>query len=46
MKKINSIEDYKESYQKSIDNPESFWSDIASTFFWQKKDLKNTAKYC
>ena len=37
MKKINSIEDYKESYQKSIDNPERFWSDIASTFFWQKK---------
>ena len=37
MKKINSIEDYKESYQKSIDNPESFWSDIASTFLWQKK---------
>ena len=37
MKKISSIEDYKESYKKSIDNPERFWSDIASTFFWQKK---------
>ena len=34
---INSFEAYKIAYQKSIDNPEEFWSEIAETFTWQKK---------
>lgn len=34
---INSFEDYKIAYQKSIDNPEEFWSEIAETFTWQIK---------
>ncbi|MEN9382067.1 MAG: acetate--CoA ligase, partial [Bacteroidota bacterium] len=34
---IKSLEQYHEAYQKSIDNPETFWSEIAETFTWQKK---------
>ncbi|MEI6880902.1 MAG: acetate--CoA ligase [Bacteroidota bacterium] len=35
--RINSFEDYKEAYQKSIDNPEQFWGEIAENFTWKKK---------
>lgn len=35
--RINSFEEYKEAYQKSIDNPEKFWGDIAENFTWRKK---------
>ena len=34
---ITSYEAYKEAYQKSIDNPEAFWSDVAENFTWKKK---------
>jgi acetyl-CoA synthetase len=34
---ITSLEQYKEQYQKSIDNPESFWADVAENFYWRKK---------
>ncbi len=34
---ITSAEQYKEQYQKSIDNPESFWDDVAGNFYWRKK---------
>lgn len=34
---IKNIEDYQEIYQKSIQDPEGFWSDIASSFVWQQK---------
>lgn len=34
---INSFKEYSEDYKKSIDNPESFWAEIAETFTWQKK---------
>ena len=29
--------EYNKLYQKSIEDPNSFWSDIASTFTWKKK---------
>ena len=35
--KINSFEEYKNQYQKSIENPEKFWENIAETFTWRKK---------
>jgi acetyl-CoA synthetase len=35
--KINSLEDYNNKYQESIDNPEEFWENIANTFSWKKK---------
>jgi acetyl-CoA synthetase len=34
---ITSHEQYKEQYQKSIDNPDSFWGDVAENFQWRKK---------
>ncbi len=37
MKKIKSIEDYHKEYKKSIEQPETFWSEIAENFIWKKK---------
>ena len=34
--RITSLEDYKNTYQKSIENPEAFWDEIAKTFTWKK----------
>ena len=36
-KNINSFEEYKIEYQKSIKNPEDFWADKAKQFTWEKK---------
>ncbi len=36
IKKIESLEDYKDQYRKSIESPEQFWSEIANTFSWRK----------
>lgn len=33
---VRSAEQYKAAYQKSVENPEAFWSDIASHFQWRK----------
>lgn len=35
--KINSLEEYRQQYQKSIVSPEKFWGNIADTFTWKKK---------
>jgi acetyl-CoA synthetase len=35
--KINSLEQYHEDYKKSVDEPEEFWGDVASNFYWRKK---------
>ena len=35
--RINSFEQYQKDYVKSIENPEIFWNEIASTFQWKKK---------
>lgn len=35
--KIKDLQDYKDTYQKSIENPESFWASQAATFTWKKK---------
>lgn len=34
---IASLEQYRQDYQKSIENPEEFWDTIARNFYWQKK---------
>ena len=34
---IQSFEQYQKAYQKSIEDPENFWEDIAQHFTWQKK---------
>jgi len=37
MLRINNIRDYYTAYEKSVNDPEGFWGDIASTFYWKKK---------
>jgi acetyl-CoA synthetase len=37
MTPIRSAADYNSQYKKSIEDPEQFWSDIASEFTWRKK---------
>jgi len=37
MKKIDSFSEYKNEYKKSLDNPELFWAEKASTFQWRSK---------
>ena len=34
---IKSFEEYKEVYQKSIENPGAFWASVAEHFTWRKK---------
>lgn len=34
---IQNMQDYKNVYQKSTDDPEAFWADIADDFIWRKK---------
>jgi len=34
---IKSFDQYKDVYQRSIDDPEGFWAEQADTFHWQKK---------
>ncbi len=34
---INAYQEYKEHYQRSVDNPSLFWEEIASHFYWRKK---------
>lgn len=34
---INSYQEYQEQYNKSVENPSSFWEEIASHFYWRKK---------
>src|SRR5687768_6407273 len=35
--KISTFEEYKSVYKKSVEDPEAFWSEVASTFSWKKK---------
>lgn len=34
--RINSFEEYKQKYQQSITNPESFWGEVAQHFTWDR----------
>lgn len=34
---LQSFEDYQQAYDKSVENPEGFWSEIANAFYWKKK---------
>ncbi|HRJ15153.1 MAG TPA: acetate--CoA ligase [Saprospiraceae bacterium] len=36
-KVIKSFDEYKEVYQRSVEDPEGFWAEQAETFTWQKK---------
>jgi acetyl-CoA synthetase len=34
---IHSLEEYRDHYEKSIHEPESFWGSVAENFQWRKK---------
>ena len=34
---IKSMDQYKKMWQRSIDDPDGFWGEIADTFWWEKK---------
>jgi acetyl-CoA synthetase len=34
---ITSLEQYKQAYQKSVEQTEAFWAEIAENFYWRKK---------
>jgi acetyl-CoA synthetase len=36
MNRISSFEAYQAQYRRSIEEPEAFWSDVASSFLWKK----------
>lgn len=35
--RIRTLEEYNSAYQKSVENPEAFWGEIAESFTWKKK---------
>ncbi len=37
MNTISSFNDYQQHYNRSIENPEAFWEDVANNFVWRKK---------
>ncbi|MBL0256511.1 MAG: acetate--CoA ligase [Bacteroidetes bacterium] len=34
---IKSPDEYQSAYKKSVNDPEGFWADIASNFYWRKR---------
>ena len=34
---IKSLEEYKETYRQSVENPDAFWGGVAEHFLWRKK---------
>jgi acetyl-CoA synthetase len=34
---IQSIDQYHRDYKRSVEDPEGFWADVASAFYWRKK---------
>jgi acetyl-CoA synthetase len=34
---IKTADEYKTAYEKSVNDPEGFWGEVASTFYWRKK---------
>jgi len=37
---VRSLEQYRRMYERSVEDPEGFWSEVASDFHWQKKWTK------
>ncbi|MBL7918519.1 MAG: AMP-binding protein, partial [Bacteroidia bacterium] len=35
--RINSLTEYQQAYQKSVEQPEQFWAGVAENFTWHKK---------
>jgi acetyl-CoA synthetase len=37
---IRSLEQYRQMYQRSIEDPEGFWGEVANDFYWRKRWTK------
>ncbi len=37
---LRNFDEYKELYSKSVNDPEGFWAEIASNFYWRKPWIK------
>jgi acetyl-CoA synthetase len=37
MKQISTFEEYLQQYQQSIEQPETFWAEVAEDYLWKKK---------
>ncbi len=37
---LKSFEDYQRTYKQSVEDPEGFWAEIASNFYWRKPWIK------
>ncbi len=35
--RIDSYEQYQKDYEKSVNDPEGFWGDVANNYQWMKK---------
>ena len=42
---VKNVEQYQEMYQKSINDPVGFWSDIAKNFHWETPPGDNFLEY-
>ncbi|CAG2253473.1 ACSS1_2 [Mytilus edulis] len=36
---VKSMDDYKEMYKRSVEDPEGFWGDIAKQFYWKRSNI-------
>src|SRR5690349_8368981 len=34
---IKSVDQYNAAYEKSVNDPEGFWGDVAASFYWRRK---------
>ena len=34
---IKNLDQYREEYERSISDPETYWAEVADTFYWKKK---------
>eukprot|EP00800_Vazella_pourtalesii_P017983 TRINITY_DN566_c0_g1_i18.p1 TRINITY_DN566_c0_g1~~TRINITY_DN566_c0_g1_i18.p1 ORF type:complete len:689 (+),score=179.83 TRINITY_DN566_c0_g1_i18:48-2069(+) len=43
---VQSMEEYKQLYKRSVEKPVQFWSEIADQFYWKERcDEKNVLRY-
>jgi acetyl-CoA synthetase len=42
---VSSFEQYKEMYQRSVDDPAGFWGEISKQFFWKSPPTGEFLQY-
>ena len=43
---VPSMEEYQRMYQRSVEEPAQFWSEVASEFYWQQKWQEGSELKC